>query len=115
MNTPRKPTVDELIAALEFHLTPRTDPDHCDPCPYNEGEQETPQDTCQYRLMRDCLDTLKAFRNHEDELYLVKDFIEYTLNMDLPNEYSRPNSTFSTAEFAFILGAAFERYKQIWE
>ncbi len=130
MNTERKPTnqgvleprkrglgltCDELIEALELHLTPRTDPDHCDPCPYNEGEHETPQDTCQYRLMQDCLNALKRMKKNEDELYWVKDFISYAIGIEPPDVHIEIPSDSFTKEVAFFLGVAFEHYKRIWE
>ncbi len=113
MSAERKLTIDELIAALELHLSPRTDPDHCDPCPYDPKDKsklDSPQDTCQYRLMRDCLDMLKRVVKQEEELFWVKDFIEYTLSCDAKEAYNDV-----CAPFAFKLGAAFENYKRIWE
>ena len=113
MTVERKPSITELIEALELHLSPRTDPDHCDPCiynPTNAGNLEVPQTTCQYRLMRDCLDMLKKIVKQEEECFWVKDFIEYTLTSDIQEAYSDV-----CAPFTFMLGAAFERYKQLWE
>ena len=123
MTTERKPSITELIEALELHLSPHTDPDHCEPCPYNplpspagEGgpravdEVCLPHTTCQYRLMRDCLDMLKKVVKQEEECFWVKDFIEYTLTSDIQEAYNDV-----CAPFAFMLGAAFERYKQMWE
>lgn len=128
MSTERKLTIDELIEALELHLSPRTDPNHCDPCPYNpepspagEGvphavdEVSLPQNTCQYRLMRDCLDALIQYRNQVDECYFVKDFVEFAIRCDLPDILPGTDDDFSSVRFAFLLGAAFERYKRIWE
>lgn len=108
--TERKPSITELIEVLELHLSPRTDPDHCNPCPYDEEQREEPQTTCQYRLMRDCLDMLKKIVKQEEECLWVKDFIEYTLTSDIQEAYSDV-----CAPFAFMLGAAFERYKSMWE
>ena len=113
MNIERKPSIDELIEALELHLSPHTDPDHCDPCiynPTNADSLEVPQSTCQYRLMRDCLGKLKEVVKQEEELFWIKDFIEYTLNSDIQETCDNV-----CAPFSFILGVAFERYKRIWE
>lgn len=128
MSTERKLTIYELIEALELHLSPRTDPNHCDPCPYNpepspagEGvphavdEVSLPQNTCQYRLMRDCLGKLKEVVMQEEEMLWIKDFIEYTLNSDIPVKLLDTSNAFTENKFAFMLGAAFERYKRIWE
>ena len=118
MNIERKPSITELIEALELHLTPQTEPDHCDPCPYNptEGtERDTPQTTCQYRLMRDCLGMLKEIVKQEEEMLWIKDFIEYTLDSDIPVKLLDISNAFTENKFAFMLGAAFERYKRIWE
>ena len=115
MNIERKPSITELIEALELHLSPRTDPDHCEACPYDEEQREEPQTTCQYRLMRDCLDTLKKVVQQEEEMLWIKDFIEYTLNSDIPVKLLDTSNAFTENKFAFMLGAAFERYKRIWE
>lgn len=118
MSTERKPSITELIEALELHLTPQTEPNHCDPCIYNPTNAENlevPQTTCQYRLMHDCLDTLKKIVKQEDEHYWVKDFIEYALRCDLPNIFPGADDDFDSVRFAFLLGATFEKYKQLWE
>jgi len=118
MNVERKPSITELIEALELHLSPHTDPSHCDPCIYNPTNAENlevPQTTYQYRLMRDCLDKLQTIKEQEEELFWIKDFIEYTLISFIPTNYLKENSIFSPVEFAFVLGAAFEHYKSIWE
>lgn len=121
MPTERKLTIDELIEALELHLTPQTDPDHCDPCPYNDpdavgdGAHDVPQTLCVYNLMRDCLTVLERYKRQEDECYYVKDFVEYAIRCDLPNILPGSDDDFDTVRFAFLLGAAFEKYKQIWE
>ena len=122
MNT-GKLTIDKLIEALELHLSPRTDPDHCDPCPYNDpdavgdGALDVPQSICVYKLMHDCLDTLKKVVQQEEEMLWIKDFIEYTLNSDIPVKLldTDTSNAFTENKFAFMLGAAFERYKRIWE
>ncbi|MBQ8840890.1 MAG: hypothetical protein IJ004_06190 [Clostridia bacterium] len=105
-------TIDELISALELHLTPRTDPEHCEECPFNLTEQ-APKTPCEYSLMRECLDALKRWESQTEECYYVKDFVEYTLNSDLP--ILDTGDKFTHSQFAFILGAAFDRYKRIWE
>ena len=118
MNTERKPSITKLIEALELHLTPQTDPDHCDPCPYHpvgDGALDVPQSICVYRLMHDCLDTLKKVVQQEEEMLWIKDFIEYTLNSDIPVKLLDTSNAFTENKFAFMLGAAFERYKRIWE
>ena len=118
MNTESKPSITELIEALELHLSPHTDPDHCDICPYHpvgDGALDVPQNICVYRLMRDCLDILKKVVKREEECFWVKDFIEYTLNSDIPVKLLDASNTFTENKFAFMLGAAFERYKRIWE
>ena len=118
MNVERKPSITELIEALELHLSPHTDPDHCDPCPYNpvgDGALDVPQNLCIYKLMHDCLDTLKKIVKQVDEHYWVKDFIEYALRCDLPNVFLGTDDDFKSVRFAFLLGAAFQSYKQQWE
>ena len=121
MPTEGKLTIDKLIEVLELHLTPQTDPDHCDPCPYNDpdavgdGAHDVPQNLCIYKLMHDCLDTLKKIVKQENEHYWVKDFIEYTLQCSLPNIFPGADDDFDSVRFAFLLGAAFEKYKQLWE
>ena len=114
----RKLTNDELIEALELHLTPQTDPDHCEPCPYNTTDKDAkdlPQSTCQYRLMRDCLDALKQYRSQVDECYFVKDFVEYAIRCDIPDIFQGSDDDFASVRFAFLLGVAFQSYKRIWE
>lgn len=111
--TERKPSITELIEALELHLSPHTDPEHCEPCPYNpvgDVALDIPQNLCIYKLMHDCLDTLKKVVKQEEECFWVKDFIEYTLTSDIQEAYNDV-----CAPFAFMLGAAFERYKNMWE
>lgn len=111
----RTPTIDELIEALELHLTPQTEPDHCEPCPYNQEEQETPRNTCQYRLMHDCLTVLKEERKRTDELYWVKDFISYAIGIEPPDVHIEIASDSYSKEISFFLGVVFEKYKRIWE
>ena len=122
MNIERKLSINELIEALELHLTPRTDPDHCDPCSYNDpstvrdGALDIPQTTCQYRLMRDCLEMLKQQRLviimlENSNFSSVKEFIDYYIE----TQYENPDNEYLLAKFAFSFGNAFANWKKLKE
>lgn len=115
MSNKPTPNINELISALELHLTPRTDPNHCDPCPYNEGKREEPQSTCQYRLMRDCLEALKLQKTHitileSNAILSTEDFISFFVDIFLPEQYKAEDAVIGRT--AFDLGLAFGKWKE---
>ena len=119
MNVERKPSITELIEALELHLSPHTDPDHCVPCiynPTNADSLEVPQTTCQYRLMRDCLEALKHQRTviillANSNITSAKEFVDYYIE----TQYKNPDNEYLLAKLAFALGIAFADWKKIKE
>lgn len=126
--------VENLIAALELHLTPRTDPNHCENCPYDTDpsvpfleEKEIPtankecfiQTTCEEHLIRDCLDILKQLKTQitmleHSVMAAVKDFIQYFVDVVLPEQYAGTNEDYIIGKTAFDLGVAFNKWQNLW-